>query len=122
MQELAKLCARIADDIKGENTVILEMTDLIVLTDYFVITNGTNRRQVNAIADEISVTLKKLKVPCLSREGEHDGTWELLDYGDVVVHVFDQVTRAFYDLERLWADAPRVRRRRTTRKTARTKG
>ena len=121
IQELAKLCARIADDTKAENTVSLEVTDLIVLTDYFVITNGTNRRQVNAIADEIAVTFKKLKVPCLSREGEHDGSWELLDYGDLVVHIFDKATREFYSLERLWADAPKVRWKKPARKT-KTKG
>lgn len=114
-RELAKLCARIAEDTKGEDIRVLKMTDLIVLTDYFVITHGNNKRHVHAIADEISKALKKLKVPRLSIEGDDDAGWVLLDYADVVVHVFDEKTRAFYDLERLWADAPRARWRKTTR-------
>lgn len=114
-RELAKLCARIADDRKGEHILVLKMTDLIVLTDYFVIINGTNRRHTQAIAEEIARTMKKLKVPCLSTEGGEEGLWVLLDYVDVVVHVFDEPTRAFYDLEHLWADAPRARWRKTSR-------
>jgi len=114
-RELAKLCARIADDKKGEHILVLGMTRLIVLTDYFVITHGTNRRQVQAVADAIAETMHKLRVPCLSREGMEDTGWVLLDYGEVVVHVFDEATRAFYDLEHLWGDAPRVRWRRTPR-------
>ena len=95
------------------------MTELIVLTDYFVIVSGTSRRQVQAVADEIGRSMKKLKVPCLSLEGLEEGRWVLLDYGEAVVHVFDEPTREFYDLEHLWADAPRVRWRKTTRSTAR---
>jgi ribosome-associated protein len=90
------------------------MTELMALTDYFVITNGTNTRQVQAIADEIMKAMKKRGVRCLSTEGMAEATWVLLDYGDVVVHVFDRSTRAFYDLEHLWADAPRARWRAST--------
>ena len=97
------------------------MTDLIVLTDYFVITHGNSPRQVRAIADEISRSMKKLKVPCLSIDGLEEARWALLDYCDVVVHVFDEATREFYDLEHLWADAPRTRWRKTTRKKGKTK-
>ena len=111
-RELAKLCARIADDKKGAHILVLRMTDVIVLTDYFVIAGGTNVRQVQAIADEINLTMHKLKVPCLGVEGLNSGTWVLLDYGDVVVHVFDEPTRDFYALEHLWGDAPRVRWRK----------
>ena len=118
-RELAKLCARIADDKKGARILVLKMTELIVLTDYFVIVSGTSRRQVQAVAGEIGQSMKKLKVPCLSLEGVEEGRWALLDYGVVVVHVFDEPTREFYDLEHLWADARRVRWRKTTRSTAR---
>lgn len=116
-REIARLCARIAEDKKGERILVLKMTDLIVLTDYFVITHGGNPRQVRAIADETSRSMKKLKVPCLAIDGLEEARWALLDYGDVVVHVFDEATREFYDLEHLWADAPRVRWRKTTRAT-----
>jgi len=119
-RDLALLCARIADDRKGERILVLKMTDLLAVTDYFVIASGNNRRHVQAIADEIGRTLKKRDLRCLSMEGHaeaplvprssgSEGTWVLLDYGDVVVHVFDEGTRAFYDLEHLWADAPRAR-------------
>ena len=89
--------------------LVLKMTELIVLTDYFVIAGATNPRQVAAIATEIAATMHKLKVPCIGTEGIQAGRWALLDFGDVVVHVFDKVTRDFYALEHLWADAPRVR-------------
>ena len=94
------------------------MTELIVLTDYFVITNGTNPRQVQAISDEISLALKEQKAPCLGVEGYEEARWVLLDYVDVVVHIFDGPTREFYDLEHLWADARRVRWRKITRPAA----
>jgi ribosome-associated protein len=93
------------------------MTEHIVLTDYFVIASGTSTRQVQAIADEIRRTMEQPKVSCLSLDGFEEGRWVLLDYGDVVVHVFDEPTREFYALEHLWADAPRVRWRKTTRAT-----
>jgi ribosome-associated protein len=114
-RELAKLCARIADDKKGERIVILRMSELIVLTDYFVIASGTSRPQVQAMADEINETMRKLRLPCLSMEGYEHGRWILLDYRDVVVHLFETGTREFYDLEHLWADAPRVRWTRSSR-------
>jgi len=114
-RELAKLCARIADDKKGEHIVILRMTELIVLTDYFVIASGASRPQVQAMADEINETMRKLRVPCLSMEGYEHGRWVLLDCRDVVVHLFETGTREFYDLEHLWADAPRVRWQRASR-------
>ena len=121
-REIAKLCAKIADDKKAENVVVLQMTHLVVLTDYFVIANGTNPRQVSAIADELARTMRALKVPVLGVEGLQDGKWALLDCGDVVVHVFDSSTRSFYDLENLWADAPRVRWKKSVRKPAAGKG
>ena len=118
-RELAKLCARLADDKKGVRIVVLKMTYLLILTDYFVIASGTSRPQVQAIADRIMETMRTLALPYLSVEGYEEGRWVLLDYGDVVVHVFDTSTREFYDLERLWADAPRVRWRGKTRASQR---
>ena len=114
------LCARIAEDRKGERILVLRMTDLIALTDYFVIAGANNRRHVQAIADEISHKLKARKVRRLSIEGYEEGNWVLLDYGDVVVHVFDDETRAFYDLEHLWADATRARWRAPAPKKGKT--
>lgn len=79
-----------------------------MLTDVFIIASGTSRRHVMAIAEETGLQLKTHDRRPLHREGMGDGTWVLLDYGDVVVHLFDVETRAYYDLERLWADAPRL--------------
>ena len=79
-----------------------------MLTDVFIIASGTSRRHVITLAEETEIQLKQQDRRPLRREGMDDGTWVLLDYGDVVVHVFDQETRSYYDLERLWADAPRL--------------
>ena len=79
-----------------------------MLTDVFVIASGTSRRHVITLAEETEMHLKQEDRRPLRREGMEDGSWVLLDYGDVIVHVFDEETREYYDLERLWADAPRL--------------
>ncbi len=79
-----------------------------MLTDVFIIASGTSRRHVLTLAEEAEVMLKRVDRRPLRREGMDEGSWVLLDYGDVIVHVFDEETRRYYDLERLWADAPRL--------------
>lgn len=88
--------------------VLLDVSALLVITDVFVIASGTSRRHVLTLADEVEARLTGLGRKPLRREGLEDATWVLLDYGDVVVHVFDEPTRRYYDLERLWVDAPRT--------------
>jgi ribosome-associated protein len=89
--------------------VVLQVGDVLSIVEYFVITSASNPRQVRAIAEEIEEQIKLQDGPGPIRvEGLKDATWVLLDYGDVVVHVFLDETRAFYDLERLWSDVPRV--------------
>lgn len=107
-REKAFLCARAALDHKAVDLVILEVKKLSSFTDYFVICSGNSDRQVQAIAGHIEEKLKEGNVRPLSVEGKREGRWVLLDYGDVVIHVFYQPVREFYDLERLWADAPRL--------------
>jgi ribosome-associated protein len=101
--------ARAADEKLGEHTVVLAMGELLGVTDAFVITNGRNTRQVRTIAEEVE---RRVKERCgrapLAIEGLRDLHWVLMDYGDFLVHVFLDETRAYYDLERLWGDAPRV--------------
>lgn len=105
----AALAASVAADKKGQQTVVLDVGDIISITELFVITSGTNVRQVRTIAEGIEQSLKEaVSVSPRSVEGLADASWVLLDYGDFVVHVFLAETRAFYDLDRLWADAPRV--------------
>jgi ribosome-associated protein len=88
--------------------VLLDVHELLVITDIFVIGSGATRRQVQALTDAVEEATRAIDRKPLRREGEDDAQWVLLDYGDVVVHVFDNPTRAYYDLERLWGDAPRL--------------
>lgn len=104
----ASTAAAAIDDKKGLGVVLLDVSHLLVITDVFVIAAGTSRRHVLTLAEEVEAKLKDGGRRPLRREGTEDATWVLLDYGDVVVHVFDEPTRAYYDLERLWGDAPRI--------------
>jgi ribosome-associated protein len=88
--------------------VLLDVSTLLVITDVFVIASGTSRRHVVTLAEAVEERLKGLGRRPLRSEGLDDATWVLLDYGDIVVHVFDEPTRRYYDLERLWSDAPRT--------------
>jgi len=101
--------AQAAASKKGDDIVILDVGPVLAITDCFVITSAPNDRLVRAIAEEIERALKEVGGPAPRRtEGLREGEWVLLDYGDFVVHVFVEETRRFYDLERLWRDAPRV--------------
>jgi ribosome-associated protein len=94
---------------QASDIVILDVRDLIVITDYFVIGSGSSDRQVKTVVEQIEKTLReRFDVKPVRREGEDAGRWVLLDYIDLVVHVFAQEEREYYDLERLWRDAPRV--------------
>ncbi len=104
----ASAAAAAIDDKKGLGVVLLDVSGLLVITDVFVIASGASRRHVKALAEDVEEGLKEVDRRPLRREGLADGTWVLLDYGDIVVHVFDEETRSFYDLERLWGDAPRL--------------
>ena len=104
----ARRCARIADDKKAEDIVILDLRGLTFIADYFVIATAGNPRQGHAIADGIEKEMSELGEHCIGRSGYHDARWILLDYVDVVVHLFDPGARSLYDLEMLWGDAPRV--------------
>ncbi len=93
---------------KAIGVVVLDVHDLTSLADYFIICSGKSNRQVSAIADHVQRELKIAGIRPLSVEGAREGHWVLLDYGYVVIHVFYEPVRHFYDLEGLWADAPRV--------------
>jgi ribosome-associated protein len=95
-------------DRKAIDVVVLDVADLTSYADIFIICSGRSNRQVNAIADFIKTELKKHKIIPLGVEGTKDGHWVLLDYGHVIIHVFYEPVREFYDLEGLWADAKRI--------------
>lgn len=105
----ALLCARAAIDKKAENVKILNLTDISGFTDYFVVCSALSDRQVQAIADSVEFTMKQDNHEILAAEGYSEGRWVLMDFGDVVVHIFMDALREYYDLEALWADAPRVK-------------
>jgi ribosome-associated protein len=107
----ALAAAAAAEDKLGQDTVVLAMGEAFGLVDAFVITSGRNVRQVRTLVEEIEKRLKESGGPSPLRvEGLKDATWVLMDYGDFVVHVFLDETRAFYDLEHLWSGAPRIAR------------
>ena len=93
---------------KAINVVVLDVADLTSYADIFIICSGRSNRQVGAIADYIKRDLKKHKIKPLSVEGSKDGHWVLLDYGHIIIHVFYEPMREFYDLEGLWVDAGRI--------------
>lgn len=103
--ELAKACARIADDNRAKEIVILDLRHATPLVDYFVIATAASRRQSNAIASEIDAEMKKRGEMKLGMEGSEEGRWTLIDYGDFVVHIFSPEDRSFYALEQIWGDA-----------------
>ena len=107
-RDAALACARIADGKKARDIVVLDIGRLFFLTDFFVIATGNNTIQLRAIADEVHHRLKEAGVHRLSLTGYQDGRWVLMDYNDVVVHLFLPEAREYYDLELLWGDAPRV--------------
>lgn len=108
LDERILMALHAASEKKAIGTVVLDLREIASFTDYFVMTGGSNERQVQAISDGIVETLKKAGSPAARIEGYKTAEWILLDYGDFVVHVFDEKARKFYDLERLWRDAKQV--------------
>jgi ribosome-associated protein len=107
--KLALAAARVADETRGSEIRVLDLRQLTPVVDFFVIVTGSSRRQMHAMADEIEKTVKR-ELHDLKRGGEgyEEGRWIVLDYGDVMIHLFDPEARGYWDLEGLWSDAPRV--------------
>jgi ribosome-associated protein len=108
LDERVELALHAASEKKAIDPVVLDLRDIASFTDYFVIFGGANERQVQAISDGVYEQLKKAGSPAARVEGYNTAEWILLDYGDFVVHVFEQKARKFYDLERLWRESKRV--------------
>ncbi len=106
--ERALLCARVADDNKARDVLVMDMRGLTPLYDFFILATGNSRRQMHTIAEEIDAALRGEGEKRLSIEGYEASRWIVQDYGDIVVHVFDPDTRSYYALEDLWADAPHL--------------
>ncbi len=107
-EELAQICARIAVDTKAEDLTILDVRGLTTFTEYFVIMSGTSTRHVQALAEATEGELRSKRINTSRAEGLTEGKWVLLDFDDVVVHIFYHEERKFYDLEGLWGDAKKI--------------
>ncbi|MGA2401734.1 MAG: ribosome silencing factor [Syntrophobacteraceae bacterium] len=107
-KEKAILCAREAFRFKAFDLVVLEVSRFSSFADYFIICSGKSGRQVQGIADNLEDDLKNQGLRPIGTEGKREGHWVLMDYGDVIIHVFYEPVRYFYDLESLWSEAPRV--------------
>lgn len=105
---MARVAADALADKKGIDITMLEVGDLLSITEYFLIATGTSRPHAQALIDAVEERLSEYDRKALRREGVAEAEWALLDFGDFVVHVFQQTPRDFYGLERLWGDAPRV--------------
>ena len=107
-KEVAAIAAKALDEKKGLDLKLIEITDVSTLADYFLICTATSNTHVKTLCDAVEEALENAGEQMLSREGHRGGTWVLLDYGCIVIHVFTEETRAFYDLERKWEDGKPV--------------
>ena len=103
-KELVKIAYNALDDKKGQDICIINIEEISTVADYFIIASGDNRNQVQAIADNVSDELGKVGCEVKQTEGYHSANWILMDYGDIIVHIFNKEDRLFYDLERIWRD------------------
>jgi len=106
--ELAAIAAKVLSDKKAENISVLEITDLTVMADYFIICTGTSTTQIKTLTDAVEVALEEAGETTHHVEGRGNGSWVLMDFGCIVIHLFMDEARKFYDLERLWQDAKKI--------------
>lgn len=106
--EVVKVAAKALSDKKGKDIKVLKTDKLTTLCDYFVICTGTSSTHIKSLTDELDKQMSEAGEPPLRREGYRGGSWVLLDFGSVIVHLFSEQARSFYDLEHLWADAEDV--------------
>ena len=102
--EMARVAYQALDEKKGEDIRVIDISGISVIGDYFVITNGTSDSQVRALVDNVEEKMHKAGYELKEQEGNNSGTWVLLDYGDIIIHIFDRENRPFYNLERIWSD------------------
>ena len=102
--EMAKLACHALDEKKGKDIKVIDIHEVAVIADYFVIASASNQNQVQAMVDNVDDTLGRAGFEAKQIEGTRNSSWVLMDYGDMIVHVFDEENRLFYDLERIWRD------------------
>lgn len=104
VKELARIAVNALEDKKAEAIHIIDISEVSTLADYFIIANGTNRSQIQTLADHVEEALGRAGLPLKQTEGYESANWILMDYRDIVVHIFDKENRLFYDLDRIWRD------------------
>jgi ribosome-associated protein len=107
--EKVKICGMLAEEKKAQDVVIMKLDDLTDIADYFLVASGTGERHVRTIADSVETGMKERGVKPYSVEGHHDGRWVIIDYQDIIVHIFLEQLRELYDLESLWIEAKKFR-------------
>jgi ribosome-associated protein len=107
-RELTRLVIDALEDKKATDIRVIDISDVSVLADYFIIANGTNRNQIQAMSDEVEEKMGRAGYPVKQVEGYSNAAWILLDFGDIIVHLFDQKERLLYDLERIWRDGKQI--------------
>lgn len=108
IKKMAALAVSAMEDKKAEDIRVIDISEVSVLADYFLIASGKNRNQLQALADEVEERLGRAGFPIKQSEGYDSANWILLDFGDIIVHLFDQENRLFYDLERIWRDGKQI--------------
>mgnify|MGYP004462555633 FL=1 len=108
IKKLAGIVINALEDKKAENIRVIDISEISILADYFIIANGSNSRQIQAFADEIEQKLAKEGCHLKQAEGYDSANWILLDFGDLIVHLFDKENRSFYNLERIWRDGKQI--------------
>lgn len=109
-QEAARLAIEALEDKKAEDIRIIDISDVSVIADYFIIAGGNNRNQIQALCDNVEEKMGRAGIPVRQIEGYDTANWILLDFGDVIVHIFDRENRLLYDLERIWRDGKQIDR------------
>lgn len=107
-KRMAGLAILALEEKKAEDIRAIDISRVSVIADYFIIANGTNTSQIQAMTDEVEEQLYKAGYPLKQKEGYHNANWVLMDFGDIIVHIFDKENRLFYDLERIWKDGSMV--------------
>ena len=107
-KEMARIAYHALADKKGEDIKIIDISGISILADYFLIASGSNESQIRAMVDNVEEELLKAGYSVKQREGYGSGSWVLMDFGDIIVHVFDKENRLFYDLERIWRDGKTI--------------
>ena len=108
IKKMAQLAIHAKKEKKAQDIRVIDISQISVIADYFIIANGNNRSQIQALSDTVEETLERAGYPLKQKEGYHNANWVLLDFGDIIFHIFDKENRLFYDLERLWFDGKTI--------------